>query len=109
MWPMRRRNLCPPARPSPRRGTSCARKSATTATIRWHYMGEPGNRLSCASSATNPRPPTPRSEEHTSELQSQSNLVCRLLPEKKKIIPHYIRFTQTFHLTPFSPRIHILS
>src|SRR5438270_10630345 len=28
--------------------------------------------------------PTPRSEEHTSELQSQSNLVCRLLLEKKK-------------------------
>src|SRR2546430_9552526 len=27
-----------------------------------------------------------RSEEHTSELQSQSNLVCRLLLEKKK---HY--------------------
>src|SRR2546430_4772881 len=25
-----------------------------------------------------------RSEEHTSELQSQSNLVCRLLLEKKK-------------------------
>src|SRR2546427_9479960 len=29
----------------------------------------------------------PRSEEHTSELQSQSNLVCRLLLEKKKIDP----------------------
>src|SRR2546430_12575466 len=30
-----------------------------------------------------------RSEEHTSELQSQSNLVCRLLLEKKKISrPH---------------------
>src|SRR2546430_10098930 len=28
-----------------------------------------------------------RSEEHTSELQSQSNLVCRLLLEKKKGIP----------------------
>src|SRR5688572_33196539 len=28
--------------------------------------------------------PCPRSEEHTSELQSQSNLVCRLLLEKKK-------------------------
>src|SRR2546430_5497507 len=28
----------------------------------------------------------PRSEEHTSELQSQSNLVCRLLLEKKKLI-----------------------
>src|SRR2546427_5720270 len=29
---------------------------------------------------------TRRSEEHTSELQSQSNLVCRLLLEKKKKI-----------------------
>src|SRR5256886_12087387 len=28
-----------------------------------------------------------RSEEHTSELQSQSNLVCRLLLEKKKNVP----------------------
>src|SRR5205085_10187420 len=28
--------------------------------------------------------PANRSEEHTSELQSQSNLVCRLLLEKKK-------------------------
>src|SRR2546430_3666495 len=28
-----------------------------------------------------------RSEEHTSELQSQSNLVCRLLLEKKKNLP----------------------
>src|SRR5688572_32721099 len=30
------------------------------------------------------RQPKTRSEEHTSELQSQSNLVCRLLLEKKK-------------------------
>src|SRR2546430_8075545 len=30
-----------------------------------------------------PFPTPPRSEEHTSELQSQSNLVCRLLLEKK--------------------------
>src|SRR2546430_13613367 len=29
---------------------------------------------------------TGRSEEHTSELQSQSNLVCRLLLEKKNIV-----------------------
>src|SRR2546427_6946993 len=29
-----------------------------------------------------------RSEEHTSELQSQSNLVCRLLLEKKKKSTH---------------------
>src|SRR2546430_12899164 len=31
-----------------------------------------------------PPGPRARSEEHTSELQSQSNLVCRLLLEKKK-------------------------
>src|SRR5438093_4135211 len=29
-------------------------------------------------------PPSTRSEEHTSELQSLTNLVCRLLLEKKK-------------------------
>src|SRR2546430_7047556 len=32
-------------------------------------------------------PTLTRSEEHTSELQSQSNLVCRLLLEKKKTRP----------------------
>src|SRR5436309_13181501 len=31
-----------------------------------------------------PRPAAARSEEHTSELQSRENLVCRLLLEKKK-------------------------
>src|SRR5688572_31415654 len=37
-------------------------------------------------------PQAGRSEEHTSELQSQSNLVCRLLLEKKKKamqMPHH--------------------
>src|SRR3989475_7755245 len=38
---------------------------------RWATHGEPAVRNA-------------RSEEHTSELQSQSNLVCRLLLEKKK-------------------------
>src|SRR3712207_8982834 len=40
-----------------------------------------------STSATTPRPrstSTPRSEEHTSELQSRQYLVCRLLLEKKK-------------------------
>src|SRR5215204_1157139 len=37
---------------------------------------------SCAYSPSGPR--KPRSEEHTSELQSHSDLVCRLLLEKKK-------------------------
>src|SRR2546430_3509567 len=34
-----------------------------------------------------------RSEEHTSELQSQSNLVCRLLLEKKKILVLWLVLT----------------
>src|SRR2546430_7942992 len=50
----------------------------------------------CCSSGANQMAPismTPfcgcmRSEEHTSELQSQSNLVCRLLLEKKKHTTH---------------------
>src|SRR5688572_31585134 len=36
-----------------------------------------------------------RSEEHTSELQSQSNLVCRLLLEKKKKKNAEVRQTTT--------------
>src|SRR2546430_12362221 len=39
-----------------------------------------GVNLSVSNRSVNPA----RSEEHTSELQSQSNLVCRLLLEKKK-------------------------
>src|SRR5438132_5887204 len=39
-------------------------------------------RASCERTAGSP--PTARSEEHTSELQSHSDLVCRLLLEKKK-------------------------
>src|SRR3712207_8989229 len=35
------------------------------------------------------RMPTPRSEEHTSELQSRQYLVCRLLLEKKNLSKHY--------------------
>src|SRR2546430_3020416 len=35
--------------------------------------------------STDPRMMVGRSEEHTSELQSQSNLVCRLLLEKKNL------------------------
>src|SRR5262249_60331467 len=35
-----------------------------------------------------------RSEEHTSELQSLTNLVCRLLLEKKNNHPHIVRADQ---------------
>src|SRR5690606_41429555 len=40
-----------------------------------------------ASAWVGKRPSLTRSEEHTSELQSRENLVCRLLLEKKKIGP----------------------
>src|SRR5256886_7891872 len=52
-----------------------ARQAASTRR-RWS-RDRYGPRPVCAQTAT-------RSEEHTSELQSQSNLVCRLLLEKKK-------------------------
>src|SRR2546430_5343024 len=51
------------------------------------HRGEPqvliGQRLQAARGFFGTEP-AGRSEEHTSELQSQSNLVCRLLLEKKK-------------------------
>src|SRR2546427_4785674 len=42
----------------------------------------------CGGSEIEPSSSGERSEEHTSELQSQSNLVCRLLLEKKKQRKH---------------------
>src|SRR5256885_13048746 len=48
-----------------------------------------------------PCPPPQRSEEHTSELQSPCNLVCRLLLEKKKIertTRNNITVTHTTHI-----------
>src|SRR2546430_6494279 len=44
-----------------------------------------------------------RSEEHTSELQSQSNLVCRLLLEKKKK-----NIQRSSRLSTQDTRIHVL-
>src|SRR2546430_154660 len=49
---------------------------ATGQTGQGRSLPAPSTASSCASYS--------RSEEHTSELQSQSNLVCRLLLEKKK-------------------------
>src|SRR2546430_17308911 len=44
----------------------------------------PDRRAGLAAEIPHPADVAGRSEEHTSELQSQSNLVCRLLLEKKK-------------------------
>src|SRR6266567_7732952 len=50
------------------------------------FRSQPGSsgRSRCPTDSHRPRHSRLRSEEHTSELQSQSNLVCRLLLEKKK-------------------------
>src|SRR5256886_6331711 len=56
-------------------------------TLFWHCTRRAASRTDCtAGSSKAIRTPMMaiRSEEHTSELQSQSNLVCRLLLEKKK-------------------------
>src|SRR2546426_4855298 len=52
---------------------------------RVQYVGHPKRNSSSRRSSPQPSPyAVPRSEEHTSELQSPCNLVCRLLLEKKK-------------------------
>src|SRR3712207_6956909 len=52
-----------------------------------------GRRGPAAVRAGRPARPVPRSEEHTSELQSRQYLVCRLLLEKKKTKYHNHRRT----------------
>src|SRR5690606_41507784 len=49
------------------------------------FWRAPSTAMLCRASHSSERcGSTPRSEEHTSELQSRENLVCRLLLEKKK-------------------------
>src|SRR2546430_11454971 len=55
--------------------STCTRTRARTAS---------GGCAACSRSRFGTRRRRRRSEEHTSELQSQSNLVCRLLLEKKR-------------------------
>src|SRR5205085_11622422 len=65
-----------------RRSTSRPVSSCSKKSNRW----SPPLRSS-PSARRSPAVTTARSEEHTSELQSQSNIVCRLLLEKKKAYP----------------------
>src|SRR5438067_4764614 len=53
-----------------RRSVSCPRERTACRRVRWCFA---------------------RSEEHTSELQSRFDLVCRLLLEKKKVIDRKLR------------------
>src|SRR5205085_4341317 len=70
--------------PTSRARTTCSSRCSTTAST--------GRRQS--------PPKCSRSEEHTSELQSQSNLVCRLLLEKKNQKPAPASTRTNTHATP---------
>src|SRR2546430_12261289 len=62
-----------------------------------------------ASTRTLGLPLLQRSEEHTSELQSQSNLVCRLLLEKKKkkqIITYCLHKTSLYKSSQLFSRLY---
>src|SRR5258705_10003769 len=62
-------------------------RSSTPRTPSPAPRGSPPPRLAATDPAAGPSHPSrsgPRSEEHTSELQSLRHLVCRLLLEKKK-------------------------
>src|SRR5689334_23535141 len=61
-----------------------ARGRATTASQRSEPKPRRNSSGSSAVESNKNQKKTPRSEEHTSELQSQFHLVCRLLLEKKK-------------------------
>src|SRR2546430_4174194 len=67
-----------------RSGRQAGRVSACRAAAGTGHPRRPVIRRSKAGQAVERSRPCWRSEEHTSELQSQSNLVCRLLLEKKK-------------------------
>src|SRR5258708_31297253 len=49
----------------------------------------------------------PRSEEHTSELQSPDHLVCRLLLEKKKLISNRYKIITNVMSSRMTNNIHI--
>src|SRR5262249_58531644 len=68
----------------PRRGDGGRAREGARPAPRGRARGGAGRAPSRA------RPPSPRSEEHTSELQSLTNIVCRLLLEKNT--PREIRF-----------------
>src|SRR5690606_40534360 len=78
-----------PARRAARRGECLAIAATAWPAPRSSHRRQPPSPEHCVSGrhrsipAAAPVPPG-RSEEHTSELQSRENLVCRLLLEKKK-------------------------
>src|SRR3712207_8823436 len=64
---------------------------------RWPRRSRSSRARSSPPGATAATTPAPRSEEHTSELQSRQYLVCRLLLEKKKSELHTIKYLVCRH------------
>src|SRR5436305_6731377 len=65
---------------------------------RRRFSGSVHRRADCSAAS----PDEPRSEEHTSELQSRPHLVCRLLLEKKKSPVQRQSYLLSLHLTSSS-------
>src|SRR5688500_19712895 len=78
-------------RRSERHRRSRGRNSSWRGSLRSYWSGQSRQRPSV------PEFQEGRSEEHTSELQSPCNLVCRLLLEKKKTISNYTENSRTIH------------
>src|SRR5690242_21214880 len=66
------------------RQRSPSRRSPSCSSQPWPSSPSVAAARAAAAPTRNPPPARERSEEHTSELQSHVNLVCRLLLEKKK-------------------------
>src|SRR2546429_4040332 len=79
--PLRRRAPAEAARRSCRQSTAACPRRTRPARPPIAVFGSRG--FPRASLCGARRAPLPRSEEHTSELQSRLHLVCRLLPDKK--------------------------
>src|SRR5690242_21352799 len=91
---LRHRTMTPSVPPSAIQDRALTADTATTMTgcIGIITSTDRPGALSGGRTPTSSAAPSPsRSEEHTSELQSHVNLVCRLLLEKKKYHPRVLR------------------
>src|SRR5437762_4293358 len=77
--------------------------------LSWSKKLQPTPRISLPWAPRGSRQRDPRSEEHTSELQSPMYLVCRLLLEKKKRVPRQHGKQQRLELPGRPPGVSLLS
>src|SRR5690606_41890469 len=85
----RSRRTTSTSRPCSRSRTRCSSSPAAP----WSSPTTGGSSTASRRTSSPTRAPRRRSEEHTSELQSRENLVCRLLLEKKKKINYTRKHT----------------